>query len=336
MIPPDVRRELALLVDEGVVEILPPPTRHHDPITGRELRNFFESNLHRLLHPVTARSLKLAEWDNIVAIHERYVGPVQVGAPFSIQFLRKYYSGLLAHALQQLAANRNVLLGSRFLHDLVLLQLQGESTPRNPTADRLAEADMACLIVEEGMLDASSLSLEQILELRTTLREQFEAFQDTLASLSHDMVRKYSITELRARGRELAGMRIRPLLRDVERKLDEVRTGALAAVLAEIKSLKSYIPFLGTALGIPPEFAAIMTGGIIAANAGLKARQLTRDVAVSGVAFLAEARRRYAPELIQTADSLSPSSPTYLQGHRFMWPSDLVRPNDVRQGVNRD
>lgn len=72
-----------------------------------------------------------------------------------------------------------------------------------------------------------------------------------------------------------------------------------------------------------------MTSGVIAASAALIARQLSQDVAASGVAFLAEAWRRGAPAPIQIPASLSLASPIYLQGHRFMWPSDLLRPHEV-------
>ena len=120
------------------------------------------------------------------------------------------------------------------------------------------------------------------MEIRYTLRDELLAFRNEIERLNFEYINEFGYDKIVNEGKEIAHYRLRPLIEDLKKKIEDRNYTILKILFEIIKSPGAYIPFIGSILaGLPIEIATLLSAGVLSSELALeiwnKQKEINRD-----------------------------------------------------------
>ncbi len=139
-------------------------------------------------------------------------------------------------------------------------------------------------------------SIEDVLEIRYQLRAELEAFRASMAMFASKIQSNPWTPDIKQEIQHMVESDVRPQLSNLRASLRHSQLKVIKRALANLKNVKTYLPFLGTALvHSEPSIAALASAGLAGFQAlydTILERRKIRDE--NGLVFLLDARSSVA------------------------------------------
>lgn len=222
-------------------------------------------------------------------LHSLYVNELDVGSTLDFDFLHKYYSNAITYLLYYIMSSNNAITNSNLLNDFM----------RNHFLQSLKQGDLKYSMSKESspsiamealrmyVPNVSSLSIEDILEVRYKLRDELVHFRKYSLELNKTVESNFSKEDIFTNTSKCVETMLVPAVNDLQAKFKETRLGITSNILDELKNPSSYAPLLGNIFMNIPAYATFMlSAGLITGKALLDYKKEISGLKQNGVYYL--------------------------------------------------
>jgi len=291
---------IELLLEEGVVKVVSGEQKSKDELWGKieeivngilntDLNILFEEK--NVIYDETGK--KISSEVNLSseskAIHQEFIGPLEVGSDIDLGFIREYYSSQLSSLLLHISRGEQCVTASDLLNKLI------KNNSNNPEFDKIyrtienagINSNLAMDAVRLATPNISSFPFEEVLEIRYRAKDELAQFRNELETLQFNLLENYTLAEIHTRSSEIVKHKINPSLVDIKRKIEDANLKLPKIVLNEFKDPKSYTPMIGSVIGaLPIYISTLLSLGLISASIAYEYILSRKDIRANGMYYL--------------------------------------------------
>lgn len=325
------RGETALLVNESVLDVLPAVT-DFEQAAVREYASKTELARNSIME-IDGKSVRFVESDDQVELIERFQGPMEVGSYINFGFLYTYYSGLLADTAQWAKNGVPVVSGSESLYKVVQSAMaEGllESEHMKELQRHVATPLLMSEIVNEVIVDVSSLEFEDILEARRRFNSEFVELQEALDRISFELSHKYEADEILREGRRIASAAVGDPIKKIEAAMRGSKYGSMKSLYQVLRKPDAYVPLIASAVTpLPLELALLVSAGVMMVETAVEYITSRREIMADPLYFLVRQRELAAKRALQKPmhTDFACDVPRRSENRmtRYVWPEHAVK-----------
>ncbi len=282
-----------MLVDAGLVTLAADDNKRGPDSPVQVAADLIAGNPDVVVEGLTKDSgsvIKISDAE-ATALHEQHFGPFHEGKLLYPNFLFEYYAVLLGDLLDAMGSGRSTVSSSSVLSDYLRYAYAKSQVPRDSQVLQHESASSILDILKLNVPDVSSLSFEEVLDIRSATRDELLGFQYEMDKLSQELTGNLAATDLVRFGDELTG-RTRWALNQLESKIRSSNLGVLRRLFERILSPKSYVPLLATITAdLPKHLALLASLGLISVATSLDLAAERAKVSENGFFYLFQLRR---------------------------------------------
>jgi hypothetical protein len=239
---------------------------------------------------------KLNITEEVKGVHEKYVGPLQPGKVFSLGFINKYYGSLLIDTQIGMAEGKATITGSPVVGDFLKYIYQNErydEFKQSLLTSTGLKPHIAFDLLKLAVPDVSSLSLEEILEIKRQLKDELLKFQAELGQVSHNVIHEYDQEDLLKNLQEIVRYRVLPSVAELEAKIKQSNLRPLKNLTEALKKPESYVPFIGTIFHqIPAQLAFLLSLGLMSFETAIKYFTERKRIVNNGLYYVIQLKKK--------------------------------------------
>lgn len=294
LVTEEFRSHLSLLEKEGIVTFIEENkdelwrTLHEHAYNIIDRARDFIFQTVAVVKPGEIITVKFS--DEAKRIHELFEGPLEAGKDVHFMFLNNYYAELLCSLLKSMAIGEQNLTQSSVLNNFLKYLYQKKEMTKylNAFAAEIDEfPSVGFEAIQLAVPDVSAFSMDDILEVRTRLKDELMQFRDEMDTLRMDILKNHDIEYIKSHFSEIAKVRIKPAIKELSLKLDNLKFGVSKKLLKEIRNPLSFAPLLGTVfVRLPIHLAYFISMGLIGMSAALEFIQSKSEIQKNGFYYL--------------------------------------------------
>lgn len=285
------------LVDSGILKLINSPTRDSlyeewDDIT-LNIKKLISERPDIIIKRQNDLSNNIINFNvpkEVLSVHNRYLCKVEPGSNFYPHFIFIYYASLLSDLFANTLAGNVPITASTIIEDFVKYAYNNEAFKK--FKNELKNTDELLPYIAQDVLkimvpDVSTLSFEQILELRFQLLEQVARFQEEIGKLTYTILNEKSYADENINLNEIVKYRIKPCIDDLEKKAKHSPLRIMKSFVQILKNPKSYVPFLGSVFDqISKQVAFFLSLGLVSTETALNYFHERKELSQNGLYYL--------------------------------------------------
>lgn len=228
----------------------------------------------------------------VLDIHEVFINKIEVGAQLDFEFIYTYYENLIYYIIKYMYEGANVITTSKivdqYFGEYYLKGLSEIGDIKKPIGK-----DLAVMTIKYFVPDVSSLSFEDILEIRYRANDELLEYRSYMDEMNKNMVDKCESAEIYDYANNYIEKQIQPSVRNLQRKISSSNIRVVQTFLDELKDVNSYIPIIGSILTkLPMQFSILATAGLISARTIMKMKEEQYELKNNGLYYLYDLKRK--------------------------------------------
>ncbi len=159
----------------------------------------------------------------------------------------KYYLQLLNMILKNIGNGEHCLTTSNALNRILQDYFNSNEfkvTHRNLSKEINVNPELAYEAIKLSIPNVGKLSFEEVIDLRTGLKDELSAFRVYMKNLQMELSSSYDDKFISLKAKDVVETKINPSLTDLSRKLQGLKIDIPLKLLKEIKDPKSYSPLI--------------------------------------------------------------------------------------------
>lgn len=286
LIPEKFKEEYKLLLDEGLITIIDKKENHTSIIEDQfadKISKIVNSN-HSLIFPKHP-----SKKDTNIITEEVYevmknMYDFELEKPVELNIVWWYYSLKLQQFITLLIEGKNCLSSSENLNSLFTLFISEFSTLNTV---KKSSKSLAFDALKFSLPNPSSLSFENILELRLVLKDELGEFYQTINSIE---IKNKNLFETNIEANEYQSIfynEIQKPLKQLELKMKNLNSKTFRNFINKLQNPKSFVPLIGTVVAsIPIQYGILCSLGINMGQSYLEYHEEKREITNNGLYFL--------------------------------------------------
>ena len=203
-----------------------------------------------------------------------------------------HVSLLAAAALKaSIRYEKPILSDNSICRDLIISALSEKGLRRFLDTSKQTTSALSYQVLNDFLPDIESAPADDILEVRNRFRNELGQFRNSMREFSSKVASQPWDSDFKNDIERVVETEIRPSAEELRRSLRQSNYGLVSKVFKNLKDARTYIPFVGSALGpLEPTIAALASAGLAGFDAlqeTISERQQIRDN--NGLLFLLKA-----------------------------------------------
>jgi len=238
--------------------------------------------------------------DEVMQIHNEFIGPFEVGAKIDFGFIFKYYSSQLSSLLLHISKGEQCLTNSDILNRY--LKHYAQNTDFKKLQQKLENdkiiPSLASNAIKLAVPNISLFPFDEVLETKIKAKDELMRFRDELETFQFNLLENYSYQEIHYRSEELIKYKLNPTLVDLKRKIENLNLSIPRKILDEFKDPKSYTPIIGSILGqIPTTIATLLSLGLISISTAYEYVTNRKEIKNNGLYYLIKLNDKFGKQV---------------------------------------
>lgn len=292
-IPTGFQEEYKILLDEGIMSITKRDEKADDPyekLFARKISDIVNSSEDYIFpfHPEKADSKIITE--EVYNIMKHMLG-FEWGKPIEKSYIWWYYSFKLKWFIKLLIEGQTCISSSNNLNQLFSrFMMQSNELNLNSKIGGYHKS-LALDALKIALPNPDVLSLEDILELKLSLKDELGLFYQTINAIEVKNKQLFDPSNSENEYQALFFSEIQKPLLDLETKMKNLKSKTFRQFVDKIKDYKTYVPLLGTVVAsLPMEYAVLTSLGMTVGQSYLEYKEDHREIRNNGLYFLMKLR----------------------------------------------
>jgi hypothetical protein len=286
-IPKSFGSDYKILLDEKIVTITKREENQED-----EYEKLFSERISKLLnsnesqifpnHPTETDSRIITEEVYDVMKH---MFNFEWGKPIEKELVWWYYAFKLKWFLKLLMEGKNCISSSNNLNYLFSSFIRESSNPNLLVQGYRKSLALDALKI--SLPNPDVLSFEDILELRLKLKDELGMFRQVINEIEFRNKNLFSSIVDQSEYQVLFFNEIQKPLRDLEIKMQNLKSRSFRSFIEKMKTTDSYVPLITTVVAsVPLKYAVLASLGLISVQSYLEYKEEQRELTNNGLYFL--------------------------------------------------
>ena len=208
-----------------------------------------------------------------------------------MNFIYKYYGHLLSALLRNLDAGEKVISTSKILDHLLIDYYNNDDFQETRVKlgkELNLEPSIAFDAIRFALPNVSTLSMEDVLDIRDKLHSELESFRHYCKQLQLEFeTAGVDSKYLRAKSTEIVAAKINPAVEDLSKKLKGLNLSIPLNLLKELKDPKSYSPLLlSFTNNISNTYAILISLGLMTFSTAVDYYRSKKEIKNNGIYYL--------------------------------------------------
>jgi len=243
---------------------------------------------------LVSSTIKFAD-EEVMKVHERFVGKIRIGQKIDFEFMYKFYSGLLNDILNFMLSDKIVYTGSSVLNNFIQFAYDSELTRRQKMELGKIEnlSPKICTdLIKMNFLNVANFEFEEIFEIKEKLKDNLENYRKEMRTISYEAISGLDKAEIYNYLDEAIKYRIQPKIDELEKQIKSSPNKLLIHLKESLKSPVTYVPILGSLFHqIPAQIALYLSLGIMSLESAISYVKERKSLQKNGLMYLVKLRK---------------------------------------------
>jgi len=228
--------------------------------------------------------------EEVMRVHERFVGEIGVGGAVNLPFLYRFYHALLCDALNAMLSDRVLYTDSRVLGALLRFAYENELT--RAERDQLASIEnlsprISADLIRLNFMNVARFDFEEILEIRERLQDNLRSYREEMDRISYQAICGLDRGNVYTYLDEAIRYRVQPRVEELEKQIRSSRNRLLVQLAEALKNPATYVPVVGSLFyQIPAQLALFLSAGIMTLEAAIGYVREQRALDKNGLMYI--------------------------------------------------